>query len=78
MKSLRSATAWTVLRNGRKIGTRPTSETNKRKLANWMVGRDIEFITGNGKAELGDVRLRLDNISCGSDRGNDGIAGCQP
>ena len=63
----------TVLRNGRKIGTRPTSETNKRKLANWMVGRDIEFITGNGKAELGDVRLRLDNISCGSDRGTMGL-----
>src|SRR3990172_4933943 len=30
----------TVLRDGRKIGTRPTAETTKRDLANWMVGRE--------------------------------------
>ena len=63
----------TVLRNGKKIGTRPTSETNKRDLANWMVGRDIQFVTGNGKAEIGDVRLKLEGVSCGSDRGTMGL-----
>jgi len=32
-----------VLRDGRKIGTRPTSETTKQDLANWMVGREVGF-----------------------------------
>jgi len=63
----------TVLRNGKKIGTRPTSETTKQNLANWMVGHDIDFVTKPGKADLGDVRLRLDKVSCESDRGTLGL-----
>ncbi|MDO9303179.1 MAG: ATP-binding cassette domain-containing protein, partial [Anaerolineales bacterium] len=63
----------TVLRNGKKIGTRPTSETTKQDLANWMVGRDVEFAPDRGKTDLGEVRLKLDNVSCGSDRGTPGL-----
>lgn len=63
----------TVLRNGKKIGTRPTSETTKQDLANWMVGRDVDFVPDRGKAHLGEVRLKLDKISCGSDRGTPGL-----
>lgn len=63
----------TVLRNGKKIGTRPTSEVTKSDLAKWMVGHDIEFITRSGKMERGDVRLKLENISCDSDRGTQGL-----
>lgn len=63
----------TVLRNGRKIGTRPTAETTKKILAKWMVGRDIDFITSTNKLKQGNVRLTLENVSCSSDRGTQGL-----
>jgi len=65
----------TVLRDGRKIGTRPTSEITKQTLANWMVGREIGFVPDRGKAEYGECRLQLDQVSCGSDRGTPGLRG---
>lgn len=63
----------TVLRDGRKIGTRQISETSKADLASWMVGRDIGFAPDRGHAELGEVRLELKNVSCKSDRGTPGL-----
>ena len=65
----------TVLRDGRKIGTRPTSEITKQILANWMVGREIGFAPDRGTVELGECRLQLDQVSCGSDRGTPGLRG---
>ena len=65
----------TVLRNGKKIGTRPTSEVTKQDLANWMVGRDISFAPDRGNVERSEVRLKLDQLSCGSDRGTPGLRG---
>lgn len=64
-----------VLRDGRKIGTRPTSETTKQDLANWMVGREVGLAPDRGEAELGEVRLRLEQVSCDSDRGTAGLRG---
>ena len=64
----------TVLRNGQKIGTRPTSEVNKSELARWMVGHSIEFITTTDQIQQGEARLRLDNITCESDRGAKGLS----
>ena len=52
----------TVLRDGRKIGTRPTSETTKQDLANWMVGREIGFTPDRGKVECGESRLQLEQM----------------
>ena len=63
----------TVLRNGKKIGTRPTKETTKKDLAKWMVGRDIEFITSTNQIECGKERLKIENVSCNSDRGTVGL-----
>lgn len=63
----------TVLRNGKKIGTRPTSETTKQDLANWMVGRDVDFAPDRGNVERGEARLKLDQVSCSSDRGTPGL-----
>ncbi len=63
----------TVLRNGHKIGTRPTSEVTKQTLANWMVGRDIEFITSTNQVEKGEVRIALNDVCCESDRGTQGL-----
>ena len=65
----------TVLRDGRKIGTRPTSEVTKQILANWMVGREIGFSPDRGNVERGECRLQLDQVSCGSDRGTPGLRG---
>jgi simple sugar transport system ATP-binding protein len=65
----------TVLRDGRKIGTRLTSETTKQDLANWMVGREVGFAPDRGNVEIKEVRLRLDQIACGSDRGTPGLRG---
>jgi len=65
----------TVLRDGRKIGTRPTSEITKQILANWMVGREIGFIPDRGSVGKGECRLQLDHVSCGSDRGTPGLRG---
>ena len=63
----------TVLRDGRKIGTRPTSEITKQILANWMVGREVGFAPDRGHVERGKCRLQLDQISCESDRGTPGL-----
>jgi ABC-type uncharacterized transport system ATPase subunit len=65
----------TVLRDGRKMGTRPTSETTKQDLANWMVGREVGFAPDRGKTDLGEVRLQLEGVICGSDRGTPGLRG---
>jgi simple sugar transport system ATP-binding protein len=65
----------TVLRDGRKIGTRPTSEITKQILANWMVGREVGFAPDRGEAKFGKIRLQLQQISCGSDRGTPGLRG---
>jgi simple sugar transport system ATP-binding protein len=63
----------TVLRDGRKIGTRPTSEITKQILANWMVGREIGFAPDRGITKLGKCRLQLDQVSCGNDLGTPGL-----
>ena len=65
----------TVLRDGRKIGTRPTSEITKQTLANWMVGREVGFAPERGQVQRGECRLRLEEVSCGSDRGTPGLRG---
>lgn len=62
-----------VLRDGCLIGTRPTSETTKQDLANWMVGREVGFAPNRGQVERGEVRLKLEGVSCGSDRGTPGL-----
>lgn len=63
----------TVLRDGCKIGTRPTSEITKQILANWMVGREVGFAPDRGDVKRGECRLQLDQVSCGSDRGTPGL-----
>jgi len=64
-----------VLRDGRLMGTRPTSETTKQDLANWMVGREVGFAPDRGEMQRGEVRLKLEDVSCGSDRGTPGLRG---
>lgn len=65
----------TVLRDGRKIGTRPTSQTTKQDLAHWMVGREVGFVPDRGNVEVGEIRLKLEQVGCTSDRGTPGLRG---
>lgn len=65
----------TVLRDGRKIGTRPIAEVTKQNLASWMVGREVGFAPDRGVIELGEARLKLEYLACGSDRGTPGLRG---
>ena len=64
-----------VLRDGRMIGTRLTSETTKQDLANWMVGREVGFAPDRGEVQQGEIRLKLEDVSCSSDRGTPGLRG---
>lgn len=65
----------TVLRDGRKIGTRLTSETTKQDLANWMVGREVGFTPQRADVTPAEVRLQLEDVHCSSDRGTPGLRG---
>ena len=59
----------TVLRDGRKIGTRMTTDTTKADLANWMVGREVNLTRELIPTDQSQPRLILKNIACNSDRG---------
>ncbi len=65
----------TVLRDGRKIGTRPTKETTKEELARWMVGREVTFRPERGEAKRGEARLVLKDVEAESDRGTPALRG---
>lgn len=53
----------TVLRDGRVVGTRPTSEVTKTDLANMMVGREVLLERHKLPATLGEVRLELSGVN---------------
>ncbi len=53
----------TVMRQGKKIGHLETKDATREKLATMMVGREVLLRVEKGKAEPGDVILKLDNIS---------------
>lgn len=52
-----------VLRDGRYIGTRHTSETNLDELVKMMVGREIKERFPKVKAQNGEERLRVEGLS---------------
>lgn len=52
-----------VLRDGRLVGTRNTSEVTKHELANLMVGREVSMERTRPKVDAGEVRLQLKNVN---------------
>jgi len=56
-----------VLRDGRLVGTRVTSEVTKHDLANLMVGREVSLERHRPPAEVGDVRLKIKNVTAVND-----------
>lgn len=63
----------TVLRDGRKIGTRPTAETTKADLGGWMVGREVSFRREKAERAAGEPRLVLKGVSAQSERGTQAL-----
>lgn len=61
---IRLADRITVLRDGRSIGTQPTSSVNQRELVHWMVGREIVNYFHRPKSTPGEVVLEVRNL-CG-------------
>ncbi|MEZ4591359.1 MAG: ATP-binding cassette domain-containing protein [Chloroflexota bacterium] len=59
----------TVLRDGRVVGTRPTKDVTKKDLANMMVGREVLLERIRPPREVGDVRLKLDNVTAVNEDG---------
>jgi len=55
----------TVMRDGIMVGTRPTHEMSRRTLIELMVGRSLEDEFPGGKAERGEIRLEVRNLSGG-------------
>ncbi|HEV7645610.1 MAG TPA: xylose ABC transporter ATP-binding protein [Pyrinomonadaceae bacterium] len=53
----------TVLRDGKTVGTHPTSELNKNKVIAAMVGREVENIFPVVKHERGETILEVKNLS---------------
>lgn len=52
----------TVLRDGRVVGTRNTTEVTKSELAQLMVGRDVSFERDKADVDVSEVRLKLNNV----------------
>lgn len=59
----------TVLRDGRVVGTRLTSEVSKADLANLMVGREVLLERIRPSSELGSARLKVENVSAANEDG---------
>ena len=59
----------TVLRRGKKVGTKPTSETNTQDLAEMMVGREVLLEVKKDKAEPGEEVLQIRNLVVKDRRG---------
>ena len=59
----------TVLRDGCKVATVKTSETNKAELARMMVGRDVVFRVEKPAVEPGEIVLDVQGLCADDDRG---------
>lgn len=68
-EAMRVSDRITVLRQGKVIAERKTSETNEGDLARLMVGRDVLFEIKKERGRLGAEVLRAENISAIDDRG---------
>jgi len=69
------STRITVLRDGKKVDTIPAENATKTKLAEMMVGRPVVLEYEHPSVELGAVRLKVDQVSALSNRGDLGLNG---
>jgi simple sugar transport system ATP-binding protein len=64
----------TVLRDGRVIGTRQTSEVTRNELVNMMVGRDVKPLAAQ-PLQSGPCRLEIVGLRAIGDRGTEALRG---
>ncbi|MEI6876677.1 MAG: ATP-binding cassette domain-containing protein, partial [Spirochaetota bacterium] len=69
------ADSCTVLRRGRLIGTVPVAETSEERMAEMMVGREVNFHVEKGPATPGEVVLRIEGLSVRNPKGLLGVKG---
>jgi len=65
----------TVLRDGRVVGSRPTTDATKRDLARMMVGREIGFVPDKVLKDKEQVRLAVRDLWANSDLGTPALRG---
>ncbi len=63
----------TVLRRGKVVGGLKTSDASKAKLAELMVGRNVDFTRKRQTATLGEPMLEVKNLYAKNSRGLDGL-----
>jgi len=59
----------TVMREGKKVGTKGIEETSKNNLANMMVGREVLLRVEKKEAEPGEELIRAENLTVKNDEG---------
>lgn len=59
----------TVLRDGRNVGTIATRDTDRKALAEMMVGRELKLNPERPPVEIGRPRLEIRGLSADNDRG---------
>ncbi len=65
----------TVLRNGRRVGSRPVAGATKLDLARMMVGHEIVLPKITTEPKLGEVRLEIKDLHALSDRETPALCG---
>jgi simple sugar transport system ATP-binding protein len=65
----------TVLRDGRQVATVDNEGLTKNQLASLMVGREILFRVEKPPAQLGEVRLTVENVNALNDKGIPALRG---
>ncbi len=65
----------TILRNGEHVATVDNQGLTKAQLASLMVGREVLFRIEKQPAQLGEVRLAVDNVSALNDKGIPALRG---
>ena len=67
------ADSCTVLRRGRCVGTVTVAETSEEKMAEMMVGREVNFHVEKGEAKPGDVLLSIEDLDVRNSKGVLGV-----
>ena len=65
----------TVLRNGRVVGETAPCDTTRERLAQMMVGREVNLSPDNAPVTIGEPRLTVENLFVEGDRGTDAVCG---
>ncbi len=65
----------TVLRGGRVVGSADPASATVEGLASLMVGRDVRFTVDKEPPQVGDVRLRVNDVWVNDDRGAEMVRG---